>query len=127
MNPFWEDAIRRGDAGAVAELLARGADPDARDRHGQTGLMLAAHSGHRGVVDALIAGGARLDVTAKFGLSALMLAVVAGHAEIARTLARAGADLSLRGSGAPGFAGKTAGELAADRGMHDLAGFLRAT
>ena len=50
-----------------------------------------------------------------------MLAVVAGHAEIARLLARAGADLSKRGSGAPGFAGKTARDLALARGMQELA------
>jgi ankyrin repeat protein len=121
MDPFWQDAIKRGDADAVRDLFAQGADVDARDRYGQTGLMLAAHAGHHGVVEVLVSHGANLNVTAKFGLSALMLAVVAGHAEIARLLAHAGADLSLRGTGAPGFAGKTAGDLALARGMHELA------
>jgi len=87
--------------------------------------MLAAHAGHRGVVETLLAHGANLNVTAKFGLSALMLAVVAGHTEIARLLARAGADLSLRGSGSPGFANKTARDLAAARGMHELSAELK--
>ena len=41
-----------------------------------------------------------------------MLAIVAGHKEVARLLAKAGADLSLRGTGAPGFADKTAFDLA---------------
>ena len=45
-----------------------------------------------------------LNVTAKYGLSALMLAIVAGHAEVVRLLADAGTDLSLRGTGASGFA-----------------------
>jgi ankyrin repeat protein len=76
------------------------------------------------VVVSLIAHGAQLDVTAKYGLSALMLAVVNGHAEIARDLTRAGADLSLVGSGAPGFAGKTARDLATARGMNELAAEL---
>jgi ankyrin repeat protein len=125
MDPFWEDAIRRGDAADVHNLLQRGADVNARDRHGQTGLMLAAHAGHRGVVETLLAHGANLNVTAKFGLSALMLAVVAGHEEIARLLARAGSDLSLRGSGAPGFFNKTARDLAVERDMHELASDLR--
>lgn len=121
MDAAWKDALERGDAGAVRELLARGADVDARDRYGQTGLMRAAHAGHREVAAALVEHGADLDVTAKYGLSALMLAVVAGHAEIARLLARAGADLSLRGTGSPGFANQTARELAIARGMQGLA------
>lgn len=124
MDPAWEAAVKGGDSATVRELLARGADVEARDRHGQTGLMLAAHAGHRDVVAALIEHGASLDVTAKFGLSALMLAVVAGHAEIARLLAKAGADLSLMGTATPGFAGKTASDLALAHGMHDLAAEL---
>jgi uncharacterized protein len=125
MDSSWEDAIKRGDVDAVRELLQHGVDVNARDRYGQTGLMLAAHAGHHGVVQALLAHGANLNVTAKFGLSALMLAVVAGHTEIARLLARAGSDLSLRGSGAPGFANKTACDLAVARGMHELAAELK--
>jgi DNA-binding phage protein len=50
-----------------------------------------------------------------------MLAIVGGHEAVARELARAGADRTLRGSGAPGFAGKTAQDLARERGMAALA------
>jgi len=120
VKPDWENAIKRGDARAVRALLDRGADVDARDRYGQTGLMLAAHAGRLEVVAALIEHGASLDVTAKFGLSATMLAAVGGHPEVARLLAGAGADLSLKGTGAPGFAGKTARDLAIARGMPEL-------
>jgi ankyrin repeat protein len=83
--------------------------------------MLAAHAGQLAAVQLLIDHGANLNVTAKFGLSAVMLAVIAGHKEIAQALARGGADLTLRGTGAPGFAGKTAAHLAAARGWNDLA------
>jgi uncharacterized protein len=120
MDPVWERAAKDGDAGAVRELLHFGADVDARDRYGQTALMLAAHAGHVAVVERLLAAGADMDVTAKYGLSALMLAVLAGHVEVARLLARAGADLRLRGTGAPGFAGKTAQDLAVAGGLTDL-------
>lgn len=108
-----------GDVASVRRLLAVGFDIDARDRHGQTALMRAAHLGHLEIVETLVASGADLDVTAKYRLSALMLAIVAGHAAVARVLARAGTDLSLTGSGAPGFAGKSAYNLAAARGDMD--------
>jgi uncharacterized protein len=121
MDICWEDAVLRGDADLLRDLLSRGIPPDARDRYGQTGLMLAAQRGHVTAVQLLIDQGANLNVTTKFGLSAVMLAVIAGHKETARVLARAGADLRLRGTGAPGFAGKTAADLAAARGMNDLA------
>jgi len=87
--------------------------------------MLAAHAGRREVVEALIAHRANLNVTAKYGLNALMLALVAGHAEVARLLADAGTDLWARGTGAPGFAGKTAYDLAVERGLQDLSAALQ--
>ena len=127
MDAAGEDAIKSGDVQLVLDLLGRGVDVDARDRYGQTALMLAAHAGHREVVETLIARRANVNVTAKFGLSALMLAVVAGHAEVARLLAKAGADLSVRGSGAPGFADKTAHDLAVERGMLELSADLKPT
>jgi hypothetical protein len=49
-----------------------------------------------------------------------MLALVSGHAEAARLLAKAVADLSLRGSGAPGFTDKTAYDLAVACGLLEL-------
>ena len=125
MDAAWEDAIKYGNVQIVLDLLGRGIDVDARDRYGQTGLMLAAHAGHREVVKTLIAHRANLNITAKFGLSALMLALVAGHAEVASLLAKARADLSLRGSGAPGFADKTAYDLALERGMLELSAELK--
>lgn len=125
MDAAFENAVKSDDAGRVLDLLGQGADVNAPNRHGQTALMLAAHTGRYAIVELLIAHRANLDVTAKFGLSALMLAVVSGHAEVARLLAKAGADLSLRGTGAPGFAGKTACDLALARGMRELSAELK--
>jgi ankyrin repeat protein len=106
---------------ALSAILAEGADVDARDRFGQTALMLAALHGHLEAVRLLVEFGADLDVTAKFGLSATMLAVVNHHESVARALAEAGADLRLTGTGAPGFAGSTAQDLARERGLVRLA------
>lgn len=106
-----------GDVPALEAQLGAGADVDAKDRYGQTALMLAAHHGWLEAVETLLRHGANPDVTAKFNLSALMLAIVARHEAVAGALLRAGADLELRGSGAPGFWNKTAYDLAADRGM----------
>ena len=60
---------------------------------------------------------ARVDITT-------MLAVVNGHQSVARALAAAGADLSIMGTGPPGFARKTAAALARDQGLTELAGEL---
>jgi len=125
MDQDWEDAIRDGDPGRVRRWLDSGAAIDAPDRHGQTALMVAARHGRREIVDLLIARGARLDVTAKFGLSALMLAVINRHAPVAEALLKAGADVTIRGTGAPGFHGRTAADLADESGQPEVARRIR--
>ena len=109
MTKEWKDAVRLAAIDELQRLLMAGADRDARDEHGQTALMFAAAAGHRHIVECLIRHGADLNHTAKYGLSALMLAVVNGHAEVVRLLVRGGADHELRGTGAPGCAGKRFG------------------
>jgi len=125
MTKDWERVILQGDVDAVEQLAASGADVNARDAHGQTGLMLAAMRGHMSIVRLLIDRGADLNHTSKYHLSALMLAVINGHAAIARALVEAGADRSIRGTGAPGFHGFTAADLASARGEEALADLLR--
>jgi len=120
MDVSWRRAVTDGDLETVRRLLRAGAEVNARDRYGQTALMLAAHRGHREIVEELLRAGADLNLTAKYNLTALMLAVVAGHATVARILARAGTDLRVKGTGAPGFYGKTAADLALERAMHEL-------
>jgi hypothetical protein len=87
--------------------------------------MIAARRGKADVLRLLIDRGAVLDQTAKFGFSAAMLAVINGHVEIVRMLVLAGARLDIRGTGAPGFSGKTAVDLAAERGEPAMTEALR--
>jgi ankyrin repeat protein len=111
----WATAVRAGEAAEVARLLDLGHEIDALDRYGQTGLMLAALHGRLEVAQLLIERGADLDVAAKFNLTALMLAIVNWRESIAVALVESGADLDHRGSGAPGFAGLSALDLARAR------------
>ena len=70
------DAAMRGDAEALAALLAGGADPNARDgRHAMPALHWACASDEAKCVDALLCDG-RTDVSAKsaHGMSALHVA-----------------------------------------------------
>jgi ankyrin repeat protein len=121
----WADAVRRGDLAAVRAQLAAGADIDARDAHGQTALMNAARDGQAPLVHLLTESGADLNHHAKYGLTAVMVAAIRGHAEVVRILVDGGADLTRRGTGAPGFAGKTAEDLARERGDEAMARLLR--
>lgn len=125
MNAEWEQAARQGNVDTLERLLAKGTDINARDAHGQTALMLAARIGHGPAVALLVERGADLNHTAKFHLSALMLAAVNNHAVIVRTLVNAGADRSIRGTGAPGFGGKTALDLALAAGWYEIVDLLR--
>lgn len=127
MRDDWRSAATTGNYADIASLLTEGTEINQRDRYGQTALMLAARHGRAEVVRLLLEYKAEMDVTAKYGLSALMLAVVNRHIEVAKQLVDAGANTQLRGSGAPGFAGKTARELAEQSGLVELADFLART
>lgn len=125
MKQEWEQAIRSGDSALVRKLIEQGADIDSKDRHGQTALMVAAMRGRAAIVQVLVENGVDLNHTAKYNLSALMLAVINGHAEIVQILVEAGAGQEIRGTGAPGFSGFTALELAERAGREEIAEILR--
>ena len=117
MDAAWEAALVREDVATLERLLAEGQDPDQRDARNQTALMRAAHTGNLPIVDLLLRNSADPNLRAKYCLTALMLAIIAGQSAVARRLAHSGSDLSLKGSGAPGFHNKTAHDLAAERNM----------
>jgi ankyrin repeat protein len=122
-------AARAGDAESIRQLLAAGADPNAREQqHGETALIWAAAENHPEAIRALVAGGADPDQQARpldlapmewvqigmvstvlpvGGWSPLMYAARENAAEAALALAEAGADLDLQdadGTTALGFA-----------------------
>lgn len=87
------DAASRGDAGAVRQALAAGADPEVRDGQGRTALLLATHGNHVDAARELIEAGA--DVNAKDALqdSAYLYAGARGLDEILALTLSHGADL----------------------------------
>lgn len=120
MNEAWKEAVHGADVDQIRRLIQEGADINARDQYGQTAVMLAARNGHSKLVRFLVDENVELNNSAKYHLTALMLAVVNGHADIVHMLVSEGADLKIRGTGAPGFHGKTAMEMAMDQNRPEL-------
>ncbi len=109
------DAIRAGDGGVVAALLAADADlaalPAKGCMRGATLLMNAAHEGDAGIVQLLLDAGAAVDDTSPTGWTALMCAAARGHQAVVHALLRGGADEAQRNA-----QGQTAMVIAQQRG-----------
>lgn len=119
-------AARAGDTPAVQDALRSGANTDARNRHDQTALHLAAWHGHTGVARALIS--ARADLNARAGRSGetpLHTAVRAGRPDMALVLLGSGARSSLRtlAETEPDIRGNTHPAGLTAREMAERAGF----
>lgn len=118
-------AAVRDDAAMVRLAIRLGADPRAiTSPYDGTALIAAAHLGHDEVVRALIEAGAPLDHINNLGWTALIEAVVLGdggprHVACARALIGAGANREIRDRN-----GKTALELARDRGFAEMVRLL---
>ena len=80
-----------GDTDALADILSRGVNVDARNQHGMTALMRAAHNGHERMVRALLEHGADPNITRNDRFTALALAAFFGHTETVRILIENGA------------------------------------
>ena len=91
------NAVAKGSAERVAELLRQGADPGTRDRRGRTPLHIAVRrSGGSGrVIRALAAAGPDPDATDRKGNSALHLAALRPNLIAYVTLVECGADPML--------------------------------
>ena len=84
-----------GDMDALAGILSRGTDINARNEHGMTALMRAAHNGHEQIVRALLEHGADPNITRNDRFTALALAAFFGHTETVRILIENGAKTEI--------------------------------
>jgi ankyrin repeat protein len=108
------DAAKRGDHGAVVELLEAGARPEYRymtpvpagsngcDYDGHTALMSASRNGHSACVKILLTRRADVDATDTSGRTALMLACAAKHNHCVRLLVEKQAGGAGSGGGGGG-------------------------
>jgi hypothetical protein len=116
-------AAMEGNLGAVRELIAAGADLDAREPSGGSSPLITATTfGHSEVAKALIAAGADIDLRNNDGSTALITAAFFCRTEIVEALLAAGADKSIRNN-----AGSTALDVvtvpfAAMQGIYDMVG-----
>jgi len=86
------EAVRKGNAQAVRELLDRHADPNAVEPDGATALMWAAHNDNPEITSLLIKAGADVRKANRYGYTALALACTGGDAALIEMILKAGAD-----------------------------------
>ena len=84
--------VKRGDAAYVSFLLAKGADPNARDAKGNTPLLLAVNSGNEQLIQPLASAKANPNLGNSSGETPLILAVQRRDMVMVRDLLAIGAD-----------------------------------
>ena len=104
-------AVTQGHFKNVIILLSRGANPDAQEEQGLSGLMIACMNQRNDMLDALIESGASVSLSDSNEYTALHWAVEFGDAKSVKLLTNAGADPKILMSD-----GTTLMELAHDRG-----------
>jgi len=108
-----------GDAEALKQLLAGGAEVDARDEAGRTAAHLAAGYGELEILSLLLAAGASVDARDGGGNTPLHFAASYGTTEAVQRLLAAGAD-----RGAVNGEGQSARQIAVANGHDDAAAAL---
>lgn len=102
--------VKRHDMTWLGFLLGKGAQPDLKDRAGNTPLLVAAQTGDADAARLLIEVGANVNAINASGETPLILAVHARDTVLARVLVANGANPKLRDT----IAGKSAADYAAE-------------
>ena len=89
-------AASANDTAAVKRMLARGADPNAADVHGQTPLFFAVYNKNLEAAEVLVKARANPNARTKAGEFALLRAVLWGQAPMVELLIKAGADVNMK-------------------------------
>src|SRR5262245_38229273 len=79
-------AARNADAAAVDRALKGGASPNARNRLGETALVIALKQGNTALARTMVESGTDVNLAAVNGVTPLMAAAYAGQTEIAELL-----------------------------------------
>src|SRR5947207_4497070 len=79
-------AARAGDAAGVARALFDGATPNARNRVGETALVITLKNGQTDLARRMLDAGTDVNLAAVNGITPLMAAAHGGHVEMVRTL-----------------------------------------
>jgi ankyrin repeat protein len=88
-----QQAAIEGDTGKIRNLLASGANVNARNKDGWTALMHASFQGNTAAVALLLASSADPNqADSKYGRTALILATRQGHTGVVQALLKGGAD-----------------------------------
>ena len=90
------EAAKDGDASEVKELLAKGAEVNAKNKYGKTPLHYAALNGHLDVVKELLAKGAEVDAKPDAGYTPLHEAARKGHLDVVKELLSKGAEVDAK-------------------------------
>jgi ankyrin repeat protein len=87
-------AARAGDQPGAARALVDGASPNARNRVGETALVIAIRNEHPALAMDMVVAGTDVNLGAVNGVTPLMAAAHAGQSDIARALLAKGADIT---------------------------------
>ncbi|WP_077003471.1 ankyrin repeat domain-containing protein [Variovorax sp. KK3] len=119
-------AARSDDAGSIRSLLNRGFDPNTRDEHGQTGLLIAMREPSPRVIQVLL-DSPKTDVEARNAKdeSPLMLAALKGQQDLVTKLIARDADINKPGW-APLHYAATGGHVAIMKQLLDKYAFIDA-
>jgi ankyrin repeat protein len=89
-------ALNRVDLEGIKDLLAKGADVNAKDDDGGTPLLIAVTLGNKEIAALLIANGADVNAKDPRGTTPLHGAALRGHKEIVKLLIAKGADVNAK-------------------------------